>query len=312
MPVFWSGETTIGANPLCSRAYRVSTATALLALKNRVGLPGWPESMTSTGSTGGWAASAAGGSQTTAWRARNPECVAGIVALNSLPSVSGRTDPERTWVFHFPAIYGNVLAVDGELAPTAGSRQSMISDYFGGDAAAYDRQVPVNAIKAHAPSRRQHERGEQTGQVERAQRGAQFGIRQALVLHRVEQPPAQVDGHEPGGDPEREPAIGIGGGLLLCAGISTLFGDRALTSQIVFSLSPVTLVAGALMASTAFSYALWRHRVRLIGYTAVLVVILYGGNPGDYCTLIAAVAGQLIGTAHRRQCSPPRRRACPT
>lgn len=32
-------------------------------------------------------------------------------------------------------------------------------------------------------------------------------------------------------------AIGIGGGLLLCAGISTLFGDRALTSQIVFSLS---------------------------------------------------------------------------
>ena len=92
-------------------------------------------------------------------------------------------------------------------------------------------------------------------------------------------------------------AIGIGGGLLLCAGISTLFGDRALTSQIVFSLSPVTLVAGALMASTAFSYALWRHRVRLIGYTAVLVVILYGGNPGDYCTLIAAVAGQLIGTA---------------
>ena len=56
--------------------------------------------MTSTGSTGGWAASAAGGSQTTAWRARNPERVAGIVALNSLPSVSGRTDPERTWAFH--------------------------------------------------------------------------------------------------------------------------------------------------------------------------------------------------------------------
>ncbi|RYQ31313.1 alpha/beta hydrolase [Bifidobacterium pseudolongum] len=54
---------------------------------------------------------------------------------------------------NFPTIYGNVLAVDGELAPTAGSRQSMINDYFGGDEAAYDRQVPVNAIKAHAPSR---------------------------------------------------------------------------------------------------------------------------------------------------------------
>lgn len=53
---------------------------------------------------------------------------------------------------NFPTIYGNVLAVDGELAPTAGSRQSMIRDYFGGDADAYDRQVPVNAIKAHAPS----------------------------------------------------------------------------------------------------------------------------------------------------------------
>ncbi|PAU68255.1 alpha/beta hydrolase [Bifidobacterium criceti] len=51
-----------------------------------------------------------------------------------------------------PLIYGNVLAVDGELAPNAGGVDAMVDGYFGGDRAAYERQVPVNALRAHAPS----------------------------------------------------------------------------------------------------------------------------------------------------------------
>lgn len=48
--------------------------------------------------------------------------------------------------------YGNVLAVDGEIEPTAGSVDEMVRDYFGGDRSAYEAQVPVNAIADHAPS----------------------------------------------------------------------------------------------------------------------------------------------------------------
>lgn len=52
-----------------------------------------------------------------------------------------------------PELYGNVLAVDGEIAPTDGSVEQMVESYFGGDRAAYERQVPVNALRAHAPSK---------------------------------------------------------------------------------------------------------------------------------------------------------------
>lgn len=52
-----------------------------------------------------------------------------------------------------PELYGNVLAVDGEIAPTDGNVEQMVEGYFGGDRAAYERQVPVNALRAHAPSK---------------------------------------------------------------------------------------------------------------------------------------------------------------
>ena len=92
-------------------------------------------------------------------------------------------------------------------------------------------------------------------------------------------------------------AIGVVLGLLLCAGFNTLLQDKAIIYHVSFTLSPLVLVVGALFASTAFAYQQWRRRIRLIGYTAILVVLLYGGNPGDYCMLVAAVAGQLIGRA---------------
>ncbi|MEF2735715.1 MAG: DUF2156 domain-containing protein [Bifidobacterium choerinum] len=91
--------------------------------------------------------------------------------------------------------------------------------------------------------------------------------------------------------------IGIAFGLLLCAGFNALLQDNAIIYHVPFTLSPLVLVVGALFASTAFAYQLWRRRILLIGYTTILVVLLYGGNPGDYCLLVAAIAGQLIGRA---------------
>lgn len=49
-------------------------------------------------------------------------------------------------------IYGNVLAVDGEIAPTDGSVDHMVKEYFNGSKSAYERQVPRNAIVNNAPS----------------------------------------------------------------------------------------------------------------------------------------------------------------
>ena len=39
-----------------------------------------------------------------------------------------------------------------ELKPTNGSESSMISRFFRGDRTAYEKQIPINAIRNHAPS----------------------------------------------------------------------------------------------------------------------------------------------------------------
>ncbi|WP_420838666.1 alpha/beta hydrolase [Bifidobacterium amazonense] len=49
-------------------------------------------------------------------------------------------------------LFGTMIAVDGEIAPTSGSVDNMVASYFGGDRSAYESQVPVNALAAHAPS----------------------------------------------------------------------------------------------------------------------------------------------------------------
>ena len=102
---------------------------------------------------------------------------------------------------------------------------------------------------------------------------------------------------------------GIIVGVGLCYGIGLAYQDVSFMARQQFSLSPVVLVIGALMAASAFSDTLMRRRIRLIGYIAILVVLLYGGNPGDYCVLAAALIGQIIG---RVQAGAPKRRAIPS
>ena len=83
--VFWSGLTTIGARPWCSAANLPNTSIALLAVKKRVGEPGWPANITMTGNFGGCLAKAAGGSHTSASRALNPDFGFGMSTCTSLP-----------------------------------------------------------------------------------------------------------------------------------------------------------------------------------------------------------------------------------
>ena len=99
--------------------------------------------------------------------------------------------------------------------------------------------------------------------------------------------------------------VGIG----LCYGIGLAYQDVGFITRQQFTLSPVVLVIGALMAASAYSDTLMRRRIRLLGYIAILVVLLYGGNPGDYCVLAAALIGQIIG----RVCAgAPERKSLPS
>ena len=100
-------------------------------------------------------------------------------------------------------------------------------------------------------------------------------------------------------------ACALGGvivGLILCAAAGWLFQDSQFVSRMQFALSPLVLPVGALMAASAFCSHLLRRRIRLIGYVAILVALLYSGNPGDYCILAAALIGHAAG---RVMAGPP-------
>lgn len=51
-----------------------------------------------------------------------------------------------------PDLFGTMIPTDSEIKPTNGSQQEMIDRFFDGDTTAYENQVPVNAIRNHAPT----------------------------------------------------------------------------------------------------------------------------------------------------------------
>lgn len=51
-----------------------------------------------------------------------------------------------------PDLFGTIIPTGSELKPTNGSESSMISRFFHGDRTVYEKQIPINAIRNHAPS----------------------------------------------------------------------------------------------------------------------------------------------------------------
>ena len=88
---------------------------------------------------------------------------------------------------------------------------------------------------------------------------------------------------------------GAAAGLIICWLINALQNHWAWFIRVPMSLSPIILVVGSLMASIPFSDFLWRRRIATIGYTALILMVLYTGNPGSYCALAAALIGHLTG-----------------
>lgn len=50
-----------------------------------------------------------------------------------------------------PNLFGTIIPTGSEIKPTNGSESSMISRFFHGDRTAYEKQIPINAIRNHAP-----------------------------------------------------------------------------------------------------------------------------------------------------------------
>ncbi|WEV64922.1 phosphatidylglycerol lysyltransferase domain-containing protein [Bifidobacterium sp. ESL0732] len=89
--------------------------------------------------------------------------------------------------------------------------------------------------------------------------------------------------------------IGSTLGLLVCVLVDMAMHDWQSMERLPVLLSPLTIIIGALMAESAYESVLWRRRILLLGYTVIGTLLLFSGNPGDYCTLGAAIVGQLTG-----------------
>jgi phosphatidylglycerol lysyltransferase len=67
------------------------------------------------------------------------------------------------------------------------------------------------------------------------------------------------------------------------------------------TVDPMTAIAGTLMTASAFVGVLWRRRIRVLTLSAVIVFLLYSGQPSDFYRFLGALAGLGLGYA----LSPP-------
>ncbi|MFT9277848.1 MAG: DUF2156 domain-containing protein [Bifidobacterium sp.] len=93
---------------------------------------------------------------------------------------------------------------------------------------------------------------------------------------------------------------GIALGLLVCVLVNRPLVNWIWLRHVTVSLSPFILVAGVVMAASAFTSALWQRRITLLCYAFVSAELLFSGNPGDYCTLAVVVLGHIAGRLLRR------------
>lgn len=69
----------------------------------------------------------------------------------------------------------------------------------------------------------------------------------------------------------------------------------AVRIQEVITFDPFTAICGTLLTGSAFAGPLWRRRVRVLGFAALIIVFMYSGQPSDLFRIIAAFAGYGFG-----------------
>ncbi len=63
----------------------------------------------------------------------------------------------------------------------------------------------------------------------------------------------------------------------------------------VIVVDPFTPVIGTLLTASAFAGPLWRRRVRVLGLSGLVVLLLYSGQPSDLYRLTAGIVGLVLG-----------------
>ncbi|MDQ1127948.1 bifunctional lysylphosphatidylglycerol flippase/synthetase MprF [Microbacterium sp. SORGH_AS_0888] len=89
--------------------------------------------------------------------------------------------------------------------------------------------------------------------------------------------------------------VGVGVSIGIHAGlwVVTELGPVEIDEMPV--LDPAIAVVGAAMTATAFSSALWRRRIRFIGFAVLLMFALYAGDVDAWYRLAVALVGLVLG-----------------
>jgi phosphatidylglycerol lysyltransferase len=61
------------------------------------------------------------------------------------------------------------------------------------------------------------------------------------------------------------------------------------------TLDPFTPIAGTILAASAFAGPLWRRRIRVLGFSILIMFLLYSGQPGDLFRFLSALVGFALG-----------------
>ncbi|MEF2975803.1 bifunctional lysylphosphatidylglycerol flippase/synthetase MprF [Subtercola sp. YIM 133946] len=91
----------------------------------------------------------------------------------------------------------------------------------------------------------------------------------------------------------------LGGGLGLALQGVGLWLGIVVAEQVrsYATIDPITPIVGTIMAASAFAGPLLRRRIRVLGFTVLLMLVLYSGLPVDLYRLLAAVVGVAFGAA---------------
>ncbi len=89
--------------------------------------------------------------------------------------------------------------------------------------------------------------------------------------------------------------IGAALGILLQAAGLLAREVWAVRIQETIVFDPFTAISGTLLTASAFAGPLWRRRIRVLGFAALVIVFLYSGQPSDLFRIIAALAGLGLG-----------------
>ncbi|MDJ0348454.1 DUF2156 domain-containing protein [Cryobacterium sp. PH29-G1] len=82
--------------------------------------------------------------------------------------------------------------------------------------------------------------------------------------------------------------LGVASGEMWSRGVSELW-----------AIDPFTPIFGTAMAASYFAGPLWRRRIRVLGLSTVLVLVLYSGQPSDLYRLLAVLVGLGLGWLFR-------------